>query len=127
MNASTTSSGTIPTNGAKPAEPATIRFRLKGPSRPFDPATSAIRSDLADLAEAEFHFAPHYVLPAAWHVQAECSLRAKPKPDADIRAELAAGSGFALLDITGDWAWGYADDTHIVGYVPADCIAPAAG
>ncbi|QJQ32352.1 SH3 domain-containing protein [Sphingomonas lacunae] len=112
-----------PTNTPKPAE--RVRFHLSGHSRPYDPTRQAIRPDLADLAEAEHHFAPHYAKPADWLASADTILRASADSDAEERQRLKAGDRFALLDITGGWAWGYAVDGHVVGYVEAAELSPA--
>ena len=124
MNVSTSSSGKQP-GTSTPAPAEKIRFRLSGPARAFDPAHQAIRSDLADVAEAPHHFAPHYVEAAAWRTQSAVALL-----DAAGRCQLAAQTDFALLDLTGDWAWGYvasgASAPHLVGYVRASDIAPVA-
>jgi hypothetical protein len=127
LNVSTSSSGNQPgTSTPTPAEK--IRFRLSGPARAFNPAHQAIRSDLADVAEAIHHFAPHYVEAAAWRTLNAVALLDAPDADATARDQLAAGTDFALLDLTGDWAWGYvvsdAGGPHIVGYVRASDIAP---
>jgi hypothetical protein len=104
-----------------------IRFRLSSPSRPYDPLVQAIRPDLADIAEAHAHFAPHYAEPAMTVTLTETCLFAANDEAAEVRATLPAGTGFALLDVTGDWAWGYVVDGHRVGYVrDADLSAPAA-
>lgn len=47
-------------------------------------------------------------------------VRLQPKLDAEIASELEPGEEFAVLDITGGWAWGYRRLNHHVGYVPAD-------
>ena len=122
MNASTSSSGR-PTSAQKPAE--RTRFSLSGHSRPYDPARQAIRPDLADVAEAEHHFAPHYARPADWRALTDCVLRESASADAAERGTLPAGAAFALLDITGGWAWGYSVEGHVVGYVEASHVAPA--
>jgi hypothetical protein len=102
-----------------------IRFRLDGRSRAFDPLTQAIRPDLADVAEAHAHFAPHYAEPAMTVTLAETSLFVDNDTASEVRASLPAGTAFALLDVTGDWAWGYVIDGHRVGYVrDADLSAP---
>lgn len=46
------------------------------------------------------------------------SVRSEPKDDAEIMAELCSGEAFAVLDISGGWAWGYRRLDHKVGYVP---------
>lgn len=129
MNVSTSSSGKQP-GTSTPAPAEKVRFRLSGPARAFDPAHQAIRSDLADVAEAAHHFAPHYVEAAAWRTLNAVALLDAPDATATARDQLAAGTDFALLDLTGDWAWGYvAADTgapHNVGYVRASDIAPIA-
>src|SRR3546814_9053516 len=56
------------------------------------------------------------VLPAA-------ALRASPSLDADQTSELLFGEGFALLDLTGGWAWGYCLADHYVGYLAAEALA----
>ncbi|WP_106639535.1 hypothetical protein [Allosphingosinicella vermicomposti] len=90
---------------------------MSGRSAPLDPLRDAWRGDLADIALASTHFAPHYVKPVSRMVSAG-PLHVK----ADDGSEVAADMGeeeFALLDITGGWAWGYRVADHIVGYVPA--------
>lgn len=102
-----------------------IRFRLDGQSRPYDPLTQAIRPDLADIAEAENHFAPHYAEAAATVTLRETPLLAANDAAAEVLATLPAHTGFALLDVTGDWGWGYTVEGHRVGYVAdADLSAP---
>jgi hypothetical protein len=32
------------------------------------------------------------------------------------------GEEFALLDVTGGWAWGYRRSDHLVGYLPAEAL-----
>ncbi|MCC7395116.1 MAG: hypothetical protein IT553_09745 [Sphingomonadaceae bacterium] len=100
-------------------------FKLTGASRPYDPARQAIRPDLADVAEAAHHFAPHYARAVPYRLRQAAGLLASPTADADAVAQLAVGAEFALLDITGGWAWGYATATHVVGYLPADSVEPA--
>jgi hypothetical protein len=112
-------------SGAATDQDGVIRFRLDGQSRPYDPLTQAIRPDLADVAEAHAHFAPHYAEAAKTMTLAETSLFASNDVAAEILATLAKGTGFALLDVTGDWAWGYTIDGHRVGYVrDADLSSP---
>ena len=83
------------------------RFGLTGTSQSFDPRVVAIRPDLADIAVAGTHFAPHYAAPMMQSgVLPAASLRASPSVDADQTSELLFGEGFALLDLTGGWAWG---------------------
>ena len=103
---------------------ARIRFALDGVSRTHDPRTVAIRPDLADIAVAGTHFAPHYAAPLPRRVTGgPVALRTTPADDAEVVTTLADGAGFALLDTTGGWSWGYADDGHLVGYLPAGSLA----
>jgi hypothetical protein len=112
-------------SSAAKSESEIIRFRLAGPSHAYDPLTQAIRPDLADIAEAHAHFAPHYAEPAMTVTLTETRLFASNDEAAEVLATLSAGAAFALLDVTGDWAWGYALEGHRVGYVrDADLSAP---
>lgn len=108
--------------------PGRDRFGLAGTSFDYDPRVVAIRPDLADIAVAGQHFAPHYAAPMMRScVLAASPLRAEPKVDSEQRSELLFGEGFALLDLTGGWAWGYCLSDHYVGYLAADALgAPIA-
>ncbi|MBX9728785.1 MAG: SH3 domain-containing protein [Sphingopyxis sp.] len=97
---------------------------MAGPSRPFDPGRQAIRPDLADVAEAEHHFAPHYAEAVIWQIMRDVPLREQAGGDA-TRGTLHSGEQFALLDLTGGWAWGYRVSDHLVGYVEASALVPA--
>ncbi len=123
MNDSTTSSAA--SNGRE-APSARRRFRLTGPSRPFDPTTQAIRPDLADVSEAEHHFAPHYAEAVTWVARDNASVHAAPDAASAVVDQLKAGEGFALLDLTGSWAWGRTISHHLVGYVEAARLQPGA-
>lgn len=50
-------------------------------------------------------------------------MRISPTHDAEPHYEMAAGEEFALLDVTGEWAWGYRSRDHKVGYLKADSLA----
>ncbi len=103
------------------------RFGLTGVSQGYDARTVAIRADLADIAVAGQHFAPHYAAPMMRSMTAATPLRATPADDSDIVAQLLPGEGFALLDVTGGMAWGYRLADHLVGYCPAAALgAPIA-
>jgi len=91
---------------------------LSGPSAPLDPAHDAYRPDLADVALASTHFAPHYVKPVTRSVSAGPLFQ--KAVDSDVVASLDECEEFALLDITGGWAWGYRLSDHLVGYIQAD-------
>lgn len=104
------------------------RFGLTGTSQNFDPRTVAIRPDLADIAVAGTHFAPHYAAPMMQSgILPAAVMRAEPSLAADQTSELLFGEAFALLDLTGGWAWGYSLADHYVGYLAADALgAPIA-
>lgn len=103
-------------------------FGLSGTSQAYDPRVVAIRPDLADIAVAYQYFAPHYAAPMmSGCVLPSAVLRGAPSLDADQTSELLYGEGFALLDLTGGWAWGYCLADHYVGYLAADALgAPIA-
>jgi len=69
-------------------------------------------------------FAPHYAAPL---IRA-CGLiatavREEPDDGAPAVSELLPGEGFAMLDVTAGWAWGYCLADHRVGYVEAIDLA----
>lgn len=97
---------------------------LDGPSVRPDPRLHAWRSDIADIALAGRLFAPHYAAP----LHRVCGLIAasvliEPAEGAEAASELLPGEGFAVLDITAGWAWGYCLSDHRVGYVEAIALA----
>jgi hypothetical protein len=102
------------------------QFRLAGVSQPFDPRNTAIRPDLADIAVAGQHFAPHYAAPIRRLAIRAVPLRAASDAAAEVVGTLAAGEAFALLDVTGGVAWGYRVADHLVGYCPAEALGAAA-
>ncbi|WP_235302902.1 C40 family peptidase [Sphingopyxis sp. MWB1] len=104
------------------------RFGLTGTSQAYDPRVVAIRPDLADVDVAGVHFAPHYAAPMMRSaILPSAPLRAAPALDAEQTSELLFGEGFALLDISGGWAWGYCLADHYVGYLAVDALgAPIA-
>lgn len=98
------------------------RFGLTGRSQTFDARTVAIRPDLADIAVAGQHFAPHYAAPMMRSVTSAATLRATNAADGEAVGELLPGEGFALLDVTGGIAWGYRLADHLVGYCQATIL-----
>lgn len=104
------------------------QVKLNGVSRRYDPRVCAIRPDLADVALAEYYFAPHYAaaLPRTCAVSS-AMLRSAPNDEAVAVSELLHGEAFHILDVRAGWAWGYCGHDHYVGYVPLDSIGdPAA-
>ena len=101
-------------------------FGLAGPSLNLDPRVHAYRRDIADVALAGKVISSHYARP----LPRACGSRATfvwPTPEATGEAvsELLPGEGFAVVEYTGPWAWGYCTADHRVGYVGAlERIAP---
>lgn len=94
------------------------QYRLTSPSKTLDRRTSAARGDMADIALAGKIFVPHYSEPYSKSVIVDrAGIYHKPSTDAVLDSELLRGERFAVLDITGDWAWGYCEHDHYVGYL----------
>ncbi len=71
------------------------------------------------MALAGLLFAPHYAAARDCHcVMDGTMLRAAPTSDAPAVSQLAYGEGFAVLDLTGGWAWGKCLHDDYVGYLP---------
>jgi hypothetical protein len=99
-------------------------FRLTGPSLPLDPRVHAFRHDLADISLAGRVIASHYARALMRDCGAHATfVRATPDPEAPILSELLPGEGFAVLEYSGGWAWGYCAADHVVGYVEAIGLA----
>ena len=49
----------------------------------------------------------------------------RPVGDSVAVSQLLHGETFQLLDVTGDWAWGYSDHDGYVGYVARAALGPA--
>jgi hypothetical protein len=101
------------------------RFTLSGPSILLDPRIHAYRSDLADIALAGQLFAPHYVRPVTRLCgPGGADVVAAPDAESELRYRMDPGEEFALLDVTGQWAWGYRRADHLVGYVLEARLTP---
>ena len=61
--------------------------------------------------------ASHYAEPLERRIERAATLRSGPSETADVVRELDAGEPFQLLDDTLGWAWGYAGEDRVVGYV----------
>jgi cell wall-associated NlpC family hydrolase len=96
-------------------------FRLSGSSQKFDRRTHALRADLADAALAGRLFAPHYAEPASRVCRSDFAALFD-KPMGAQTSELLQGEVFALLDVSGGWAWGFCAHDHYVGYIKADAL-----
>lgn len=115
-SAATSSSGA----GNRPS-PVVDGFALAGVSDLPDPATSAYRKDLADVALAGRVIASHYAEPLVRHLIAPAPLLPEPANGAEPIAELGKGDEIRILDMSLGWAWGYGPGGR-VGYVPADAV-----
>lgn len=122
---SSASSGKADTPSSIDLEPRA--FGLAGPSLQLDPRVHAYRRDIADVALAGQVISSHYARP----IVRACGSRATfvwptPEAEGDAVSELLPGEGFAVVEYTGPWAWGYCTADHRVGYVEAiELIAPA--
>jgi hypothetical protein len=102
---------------------ARAKFALHGPEGVFDPRTTAHRGDLADIALAGKMFAPHYAVPMPMRCSApKAMIRRQGSKNHEAISELLHGEDFHVLDITGDWAWGYCGHDGYVGYIPVHAL-----
>jgi hypothetical protein len=44
------------------------------------------------------------------------------RADAEVREQLATGTLFNVLDMTGGWAWGQVGEDGFVGYLPVETL-----
>lgn len=102
---------------------ARAKFSLHGPEEDFDPRTTAHRGDLADVALAGKLFAPHYAEAMPMRCAApKAMIRKQGGKDHEAVSELLHGEDFHLLDVVGDWAWGFCDHDGYVGYLPVHAL-----
>lgn len=90
-----------------------------GPSLALDPRVHAYRPDIADIALAGQLFAPYYARPLLMAAADGAAVLIEPREGAPTVTELRPDDEFAVLDLSGGWAWGYRRLDHRVGYVPA--------
>ena len=102
------SSSTLPSLSAR------RQFALTGPSARLDPATHAVRGDLADVRLADRVFAPHYA--QAMPCLVCCATPLLRSPAGEPVATLAKDDVFELLELAGNHAWGVAQAAGLVGY-----------
>lgn len=110
-------------NPGEPSNPPTPRerkrFGLSGRSVKLDKRIHAVRGDLADLSLAGTLFAPHYARAVAMLCDAPGTMvHQAPSFHATAVTQLLRGETFYLLDVTGEWAWGFCGHDGYVGYVP---------
>lgn len=108
------------------SQPAIIerkRYKLSGHSIVGDKRTTPIRGDLADMKLAGKLFAPHYAIPLKRSViSATSAIREFPDANSTGASELIYGESFAVLDVAGDWAWGYSIHDDYLGYVRLESL-----
>ena len=108
------------------ANPYAGQYALAGPAKVRDPRITPIRGDLADIALAGKLFAPHYVVPMERAVTAPyAALRKAGRADAEQASELLQGERFMMLDIAGEWAWGFCAHDHYNGYIALETLGDA--
>ncbi len=99
------------------------KFSLRGPEEDFDPRVTAHRGDLADIALAGKMFAPHYAEAMPMRCSApKAMIRKAGGKNYEAISELLHGEDFQLLDVSGDWAWGYCVLDGYVGYLPVHAL-----
>jgi hypothetical protein len=89
----------------------------------LDPATHAVRDDLADVELADRVFAPHYARSTAYRAVAASTVHVKPSGSSDKVDDLSIDAAVDLFDLSAGWGW--VRTAKGMGYVRADCIAPA--
>jgi hypothetical protein len=93
-------------------------YKLSGHSIEGDPRTTPIRGDLADIKLAGKLFAPHYAVPMLrTGIAPVTEIHAEPHASAMPVSALMHGEEFAVLDIAGEWAWGYCLHDDYLGYL----------
>jgi hypothetical protein len=93
-------------------------YKLSGHSIEGDPRTTPIRGDLADIKLAGKLFAPHYAVPMLrTGIAPVTEIHAEPHATSMPVSALMHGEEFAVLDIAGEWAWGYCLHDDYLGYL----------
>ena len=101
-----------------------LHFTLRAPLAPFDRRVTPIRGDLADIALAGRFFAPHYVEPRQFRCGAESAMMlGEGQINAIAVSQLLPGEAFAVLDIAGEYCWGYSLHDGYCGYVARTALA----
>lgn len=93
-------------------------YKLTGHSLVGDKRTTPIRGDLADISLAGKLFAPHYAVPMLrTGIAPVTEIHAEPHATAMPVSALMHGEEFAVLDVAGEWAWGYCLHDNYLGYL----------
>jgi cell wall-associated NlpC family hydrolase len=100
----------------------TSTFALTGRSQQLDPRIHAFRPDLADVALADRLFAAHFASPIVRFCAVPFAA-IRSRPDGEQTSELLQAEAFAVLNVTGEWAWGWSEHDHYVGYVASNDLS----
>lgn len=93
-------------------------YTLTGHSFVGDKRTTPIRGDLADIKLAGKLFAPHYAVPMLrTGIAPVTEIHEQPDATSMPISALMHGEEFAVLDIAGEWAWGYCKHDNYLGYL----------
>lgn len=93
-------------------------YKLTGHSLVGDKRTTPIRGDLADISLAGKLFAPHYAVPMLrTGIAPVTEIHAEPHMSSMPVSALMHGEEFAVLDVAGEWAWGYCLHDNYLGYL----------
>lgn len=93
-------------------------YTLTGHSFVGDKRTTPIRGDLADIKLAGKLFAPHYAVPMLrTGIAPVTEIHEQPDATSLPVSALMHGEEFAVLDVAGEWAWGYCKHDNYLGYL----------
>ena len=93
-------------------------YTLTGHSFVGDKRTTPIRGDLADIKLAGKLFAPHYAVPMLrTSIAPVTEIHEQPDAQSMPVSALMHGEEFAVLDVAGEWAWGYCCHDNYLGYL----------
>ena len=102
----------------KEAYPKRAIYSLTGHSIEGDKRTTPIRGDLADIKLAGKLFAPHYAVPMLrTGIAPVTEIHAEPHLSSMPVSALMHGEEFAVLDVAGEWAWGFCLHDDYLGYL----------
>ncbi len=108
---------------SQPVKKPRATFTLEGHSFVGDKRTTPIRGDLADIKLAGLLFAPHYAVPMIRScITPSATMHVQPDIDSTGISELIYGEDFAVLDIAGQWAWGYTVHDDYLGYLALSAL-----
>lgn len=100
-------------------------LRMRTPSTPFDPRTTAARPDLAASHLRGQVTAARFVDGTLHEVRDESApVRREPAPDASLDTEALKGEQVMVYETTEEgWCWGQLERDGYVGWLPANALA----